>query len=239
MKPGWQSSEFWIALVGQALAVLALTGAINVGDKDKIETALANTVTAVFTILSSAAVVVRYINSRSELKSQALTATQPSRTPSLLPLIVAALLFWPAPTQATPPSVPTCLMCRNRTDPALMALLQQLAQNQQTIIALLQQRMPPPNAAPAQPPPLIIMVPGGPQQSIPLGPAPRQEIPLGGSPRQDIPLGAAPQQNIPLGAPPQQNIPLGPSPRQTIPLAPTPGEVKPVPSAMQRYLSRS
>jgi hypothetical protein len=239
MKPGWQSSEFWIALVGQALAVLALTGAINVGDKDKIETALANAVTAVFTILSSAAVVVRYIKSRSELKSQALATSEPSRTPPLLPLIVAALLFLPTSSQAAPPSMPTCLMCRPRTDPALMALLQQLAQNQQTIIALLQQRTPAPNAAPPQAQPLIIMVPGGPQQTIPLGPAPRQEIPLGGLPRQDIPLGTAPQQNIPLGAPPQQAIPLGPAPRQVIPLVPTPGEVKPVPSAMQRYLSRS
>jgi hypothetical protein len=183
--------------------------------------------------------VVRYIKSRSELKSQALATSELSRTPPLLPLIVAALLFWPASSQAAPPSVPTCFMCRPRTDPALMALLQQLAQNQQTIIALLQQRTPAPNAVPAPPQPLIIMVPGGPQQSIPLGSVPRQEIPLGGSPRQDIPLGAAPQQNMPLGAPPQQNIPLGPVPRQVIPLAPAPGEVKPVPSAMQRYLSRS
>jgi hypothetical protein len=235
MKPGWQSSEFWIALVGQALAVLALTGAINVGDKDKIETALANAVTAVFTILSSTAVVVRYIKSRSELKSQALAASEPSRTPPLLPLIAAALLFWPASAQAAPPSVPTCFMCRQRTDPALVALLQQLAQNQQTIIALLQQR---PSAPAPAPQPLIIMVPGGPQQTIPLGAAPRQEIPLGGRPRQDIPLGGAPHQNIPLGTPPQQSIPLGPAPRQLIPLGPTPGEVKPVPSAMQRYLSR-
>jgi hypothetical protein len=236
MKPGWQSTEFWIALVGQALALLALTGTINVGDKDRIETALANAVTAVFTILSSAAVVVRYIKSRSELKSQALATPEPPRTP-LLPLIVAALLFWPASAQAAPPSAPTCLMCRQRTDPAMLALLQQLAQNQQTIIALLQQRTPPPNAAPAQP--LIIMVPGGPQQAIPLGQAPRQEIPLGGLPRQEIPLGGAPQQNIPLGPPPQQAVPLGPAPRQVIPLTPTPGEARPAPSAMQRYLSRS
>jgi hypothetical protein len=74
MKPGWQTSEFWIALAGQVLALLALTGAINIGDKDKVETAVTNMVTAVFTITSSAAVVVRYIRSRSELKSQALTA---------------------------------------------------------------------------------------------------------------------------------------------------------------------
>src|SRR5262245_16709172 len=148
MKPGWQSSEFWIALVGQALALLALTGTIASGDKDKLETALANAVTAVFTILSSAAVVVRYIKSRSELKSQALAASEPQRSPPLLPLILAALLCWPGSVQAAPPTASTCLMCRPRTDPALMALLQQLAQNQKTIIALLQQRSPAPNPPP-------------------------------------------------------------------------------------------
>jgi hypothetical protein len=78
MKPGWQSSEFWITLLGQVLALLALSGVINVGDKDKLETASANAVTAVFTIVSSTAVVIRYIRSRTELKSQAL---QPDRPP--------------------------------------------------------------------------------------------------------------------------------------------------------------
>lgn len=243
MKPGWQSSEFWIALTGQALALLALTGTINIGDKDKIETALANAVTAVFTILSSAAVVVRYIRSRSELKSQALTAVAERSSP-LVGIIMAGVLFWPAPAQAAaPPTVPACLSCRQRTDPALMALLQQLAQNQQTIIALLQQRTPAPGpgAAPAFPQaqqPLIIMLPA-PQQTIPFGGAPRQDIPLGGMPRQDIPFGGLPRQDLPLGAPPRQEIPLGPAPRQIIPLTPTPGEAKPVPSALQRYLSRS
>jgi hypothetical protein len=257
MKPGWQSSEFWIAICTQVLALLALSGAINVGDKDKLETALANAVTAVFTIVSSAVVVIRYIRSRSELKSHA-QATITDRSPLVVPLILLAAFFLAAPAQAGPPATqPSCLFGRQqRTDPALLATLQQIAQNQQTIIMLLQQRAPTPSAptppAPAQP--LIIVMPGpqaiplggAPRQDIPLGGAPRQDIPLGAAPRQDIPLGGAPRQEIPLGPPPVQQIPLGPAPRQVLPLGenkplqPPAGEVRPAPapSALQRYVPR-
>ncbi|OAI46871.1 hypothetical protein AYO44_10470 [Planctomycetaceae bacterium SCGC AG-212-F19] len=255
MKPGWQTSEFWIALIGQVLAVLALTGAIRADDRAPLESALAGAVTAVFAIVSSASIVVRYIRSRTELKSQALASdaerplTPPPVLPSLLAVVIGALLF-AAPLHAAPPPAPTCLFGgrQPRTDPAVIALLQQLAQNQQTIISLLQQRAPAP--APIAPQPLIIMVPG-PRQDIPLGGAPRQDIPLGGPPRQDIPLGGPPRQDIPLGGPPRQDIQLGPPLRQDIPLGPVaprqqiplgdprpPGEVKPAPSAMQRYIPR-
>lgn len=78
MKPGWQTTEFWIALIGQVLALLALTGTISVGDRDKLETALANLVTALFTIVASTLVVLRYIRSRSELKTLALATDNPA-----------------------------------------------------------------------------------------------------------------------------------------------------------------
>jgi hypothetical protein len=72
MKPGWQTSEFWITVAGQALALLALTGAINSGDKDRLETALANAITAGFALIGNAVVVIRYVRSRTELKTQLL-----------------------------------------------------------------------------------------------------------------------------------------------------------------------
>lgn len=234
MKPGWQSSEFWITLLGQVLAVLALTGAINVGDRAQLETALTNAVTAIFALSASAAVVIRYIRSRTELKQQSLH--DGNRPPAVLPaLLLALLLAAPAPAA---PMTPTCLFPRlPRHDPAVAAALQQIAQNQQTIIALLQQqRSAPPPAAAMPQQPLIIVMPG-PRQEIPLGGAPRQEIPLGGAPRQDIPLGGAPKQDIPLGPPPRQDVPLGPAPRQNIPLGDVkpPGEVKTQPAA-QRFV---
>ncbi len=237
MKPGWQTSEFWIALIGQLLALLALAGAIPVGDKDRLETALASAVTAVFTLITSAVMVTRYIRSRSELKSQVME-NQREHGPPVLPLVLLGLLFLAAPAQAAPPArpagtTPTCFFQRQqRSDPQLLALLQQLAQNQQTIISLLQQqRQPTPQPLIALPPQTIPLG-GAPRQEIPLGAAPRQEIPLGGAPRQDIPLGPLPRQDVPLGPLPRQDLPLGPVPRQEIP----PGEVKPAPAAMQRFV---
>ncbi|MBY0522211.1 MAG: hypothetical protein K2R98_02370 [Gemmataceae bacterium] len=216
MKPGWQSSEFWITLLGQLLALLALAGVIGSGDRDKLETALANAVTAIFTIASSAVIVVRYIRSRSELKAISATTSDPS-----IPFLVFFGLLLTAPAQAAPPVEKTCISIGRpqRTDPALVAALQQIAQNQQTIIGLLQQRQAP---APAPAPQIIVLTP--PRQDIPLGGAPRQEIPLGGAPRQDIPLGGAPKQEVPLGGPPRQEVPLGSPPKQDVPL----GEPKPI-----------
>lgn len=244
MKPGWQTSEFWIALIGQLLALLALAGAIPIGDQDRLETALASAVTAVFTLITSAVMVTRYIRSRSELKSLALENQRDhGPSPSVLPLVLLGLLFLAAPLQAAPPqqpargtnpgTTPVCFFNRQpRTDPQILALLQQLAQNQQTIINLLQQQRQP------VPQPLIVLPPqtiplgGAPRQDIPLGAAPRQDIPLGGAPRQDIQLGPAPRQDVPLGPAPRQEVPLGPAPRQDLP----PGEVKPAPAALQRYV---
>lgn len=208
MKSGWQSSEFWITVGGQLLALLAVLGAVNVGDKDKLETALTNAVTAIFTIISSAAVVSRYIRSRSALKSQAMMPVTASRGVGVVALLLTvAGLFAAAPVRAEPPVEKTCFIFIHRgqrpprQDPAVAAALQQLAQNQQTIIGLLQQQ----HAQPA--PQIIVLAP--PAQQIPLGGAPRQDVPLGGQPRQDVPLGPTPRQTIPLGEPKPFVPPVG------------------------------
>jgi hypothetical protein len=70
MKPGWQTTEFWTTILGQILALLALTGVISAGDRQPLETALTNMVTAAFTIAGSTVIVVRYIRSRTELKQR-------------------------------------------------------------------------------------------------------------------------------------------------------------------------
>lgn len=162
-------------------------------------------------------------------------------------LVLAVLLCLPAiaPAQGRPAAL---LPWRNRveqelrqrsqppapsTDPALLALLQQISAQQQQILALLARQ------GQAQPPQVIVLG-GPPRQDIPLGGMPRQEIPLGGPPRQDIPLGTPPKQDVPLGRPPSQQIPLGGAPPQQI----LPGEVKPPaplapgiakPAGLQRY----
>ncbi len=119
------------------------------------------------------------------------------------------------------------------TDPALLALLQQISAQQQQILALLAHQ------GQVQPPQVIVLG-GPPLQQIPLGGMPRQDIPLGGPPKQDIPLGTPPKQDVPLGGPPAQQIPLGGPPPQQIqpgevkpPAAPPPGVAKP--TGLQRY----
>jgi hypothetical protein len=222
MKPGYRSSEFWITVVGQCLALLALTGAINVGDKDKLETALANAITAGFTLIGSAAVVIRYISSRTELKGRLLTDDDVRNPllPLLAPLAVVAGLLCAAPAHAQAPVAKTCIFIINRrprTDPAVTATLQQLAQNQQVLMTLLQQQR-----QPLPSPSIVLLAP--PAQQIPLGGPPAQQIPLGGPPAQQVPLGTPPVQQVPLGPPPVQQVPLGPPPVQQIPL----GEPKPL-----------
>lgn len=69
MKPGWQTSEFWISVTGQLLALLALAGAVNGADRDRLETALTNGVTAVFALAGSFTVVWQYVRGRTALKS--------------------------------------------------------------------------------------------------------------------------------------------------------------------------
>jgi hypothetical protein len=246
MKPGYKTTEFWIALVSQGLALLMIAGLITPADKTTLESALANAVTAVATIISSVWVVLRYIESRHALKADYQGATARPTTPTALPFALLAVLLIPAFASAQPPAHTTIGYWKGRyderqqqrqqqpqqpqTDPALLQTLNQLAQNQQQILALLAQRQ-----APQQP--QIIILPyqqiplgGPPAQQIPLGGPPQQQIPLGGPPQQQIPIGGPPQQQIPIGQPPLQQIPLGgPAPQQITPQTPGPNQPAPVP----------
>lgn len=241
-RPGWQTSEFWIALASQLLALLMIAGWINPADKQTLEQNVAAAITAIFTIVGSVAVVVRYIDARCSLKHAHLdiNAVEDTRPPGpLLPLIVAVACGFafagPAAAQ-TPAGRTYVLPWRQRmyndlqelkrrqqpqSDPALAQALAQIAATQQQLLHLLHQQSAPPQH------PIILLAP--PYPSIPLGGQPRQDIPPGGPPRQEIPLGGPPKQPIPLGPPPQ-NIPLGPA-------APAlPGVAKPGPLQPQRYV---
>jgi hypothetical protein len=229
MKAGWKTSEFWIALVTKLLAVLCVTGVIRGADEQHLTETATKAIMGVFSILAAAKVVSEYIKGRSAVKS------------NLSAYVLLAFLLLPGLANAQPPATRhpppvthTCLFgCRcgqgARTDPAMMALLQQIANNQQQMLQLLQQLLSQPHAP--QQPQLIVL--GGPMQQIPLGGPPRQDIPLGGPPRQEIPLGGPPKQELPLGPPPKQEVPLGPGPRQQIPLGPEPSQPMPKAGATQ------
>jgi hypothetical protein len=241
MKPGYQTSEFWIAIVSQVLSFLVLTHVITPQDQGTLTASVGNAIAGVFTILASAKIVLNYIASRTTLKERHLYRQQTdSRALSagpILPLVVTAMAAFFAGSgalaaqpvarlQASTPAQLCCLLpwrqkiedeLRNRSErgpdlgPAVIQCLQQIAENQRTIIELLRELRQHPLAAPSAP-----AAPAQPQVIV-LG-APLQQIPLGGPPRQDIPLGGPPRQDIPLGGPPLQEIPLGGPPHQEVPL---------------------
>lgn len=76
IKPGWQTSEWWLAVGHQLLAVLVLLGIVPAADATGLDVAIAHGISAVFALAASAWVVVSYIKSRENLKT--LEPTSPA-----------------------------------------------------------------------------------------------------------------------------------------------------------------
>jgi len=68
MKPGYKTSEFWISISGQILAVLVLIGLLAPGDQETLGVSIAKSVEAIGVIIANAAVVIHYIKSRTIIK---------------------------------------------------------------------------------------------------------------------------------------------------------------------------
>jgi hypothetical protein len=68
MKAGYQTTEFWLTLTSQLLGLLTLFHVISPQDSGTLTTAVANGITAIFTIVACARVVLGYIESRTNLK---------------------------------------------------------------------------------------------------------------------------------------------------------------------------
>lgn len=71
-KPGWQTSEWWVTIVTQFLSFMVLLGVITMQDLNTLQGAVGAMVTAVFTVVSSAVVIWKYIQSRMEIKTEVL-----------------------------------------------------------------------------------------------------------------------------------------------------------------------
>ena len=67
-RNGLWTTEFWITLITQALAFLALTGVITNGDSTMLNDAISKCIAAGGVFLANAWVVVRDIQSRTHLK---------------------------------------------------------------------------------------------------------------------------------------------------------------------------
>jgi len=73
-KNGWQTSEFWKSLIPQVFAALLLMHVVSGTDATTMSDALVKIVEAVFSLAGSAAVVWKYIDSRTRVKEAQATA---------------------------------------------------------------------------------------------------------------------------------------------------------------------
>lgn len=67
-KNGLLTTEFWTTLMAQVMPVLVTTGVIGAGDVSTLEGAITRGITAVGAFVASAWVIVRYIQSRTDVK---------------------------------------------------------------------------------------------------------------------------------------------------------------------------
>lgn len=67
-RPGLKTTEFWITVVSQLLAMLAMIGVVNSADAATLQDAIVKCVTAGGVFLANAWIVVRYIQGRVNLK---------------------------------------------------------------------------------------------------------------------------------------------------------------------------
>jgi len=255
MKPGWKTTEFWIAAVGQVLALLVILGAVNNADRSTLEGALTAGITAVFTLLASAGVIVNYVSGRVRLKVKADDA-EPAKPPSSPPngprgvvvpavLLAMGLLAGPLSAQtfyrpATAPVVqevrsqgpgvkPVALLpWRQKLEDELRRSREENKQLLERIIDLVsKQQQPAPPAAPQITREYYIYY--LPKQELPIPGEPRQLLPIPGDPRQLLPIPGDPKQLLPLPGPPKQLLPGPGVPKQDLPGAGEPKQPLPGP----------
>ena len=72
MKPGFQTTEFWLALGSQVVLMLVLFGVVTPEDSDALKDAVTKIVTGVFTVASSVSYIVgRYLLKKVERETEA------------------------------------------------------------------------------------------------------------------------------------------------------------------------
>jgi hypothetical protein len=244
MKPGWQTSEFWLNVGQQVVVLLVLFGVIQPQNAQGVQEQVAKDILALCTLGVSAAAVIHYVQGRTHLKSQ-----QPTPSGSFRAGVLAlALLGLAGPALAAPPpsaGVKHCCPCG--PDCPCGPHCRCVAVEPVSIFPwrnAIEQRLhrletQPPSATPAQPPVTIhqhfygvapqvspyqqLPIAGQPQQQLPIAGAPKQQLPIQGTPQQNLPIPGVPQQPLPIQGPPQQQLPIeAPTPPQQLPAQPMP-----------------
>lgn len=71
MKAGYATSEFWLSIAAQAIALLVLVGIIAPSDQSTVQGSVSDLIKSVFALIVSATNVWKYIQSRIEAKNAA------------------------------------------------------------------------------------------------------------------------------------------------------------------------
>ncbi len=204
MKPGYRTTEFWLSLIAQGLGFAVLLGFVTVNDSRSLEESLGKAVAAIFTVISSAKVVIDYIKSRTLVKTG--DAATPPGSGGDFPRLAACFLFLLGGLVAGP------LASSAQAQPFLPwrhQMNERLRFQERLLQELLARKESPAPAAP-------ILV-------LPIGGEPKQVLPIAGEPKQVLPIGGEPKMQPPIEGQPKQDLPPRGTPRQELPLAP-PGE---------------
>ena len=70
VKPGYKTTEFWITLLGQAVALGVVFGIVQPQDQGTIADAAGKAVQGVFALIVSGATILSYISARVRLKDK-------------------------------------------------------------------------------------------------------------------------------------------------------------------------
>jgi len=70
MKPGYQTTEFWVTAVTQVIAILTTVAVLSPRDAGALTDNTTSIVTAIFTLGTNAAAVIHYIRGRHALKAK-------------------------------------------------------------------------------------------------------------------------------------------------------------------------
>ncbi len=206
MKPGWQTTEFWLNVGQQIVVLFVLFGVIQPQNAQTVQEEVAKDILAICTLAVGAGAVIHYVQGRIHLKARA-------------GLLILAALGLSGPVLAAPPPIVVRPVAFLPWRAAMEQRLQRLES---------QPRQPTLPAAPTQPPVQIHQhfygtTPGAsPQQQLPIAGQPQQQLPIQGAPKQLLPIPGAPKQPLPIPGPPQQQLPIGGPPQQQLPLAPQP-----------------
>lgn len=70
VKPGWKTTEFWVTIIGQAVALGVVVGIVQPSDQGTIADAASKAVQGVFALIVSGATILSYISARVRLKDK-------------------------------------------------------------------------------------------------------------------------------------------------------------------------